>query len=135
MSRHLSQNALASVATVVPAPTEGSLGLPPILFAATAGGYLLFLAILDATFMNPGLWVPFAIFLVYLAMAAGVPALWPLVARGDAPSCPTWTAFRRDGIAIATGRLRAGVARVQVLILPGLVVLWSLAVALIVAAL
>ena len=86
MSRPQSKAALQAIGAVVPEPpirpnlAERTFGLHPALFVATIVAYFAFLAIMAATFMNAELAIPFAIFIIYLVMAFGVPGLWARVA-------------------------------------------------------
>lgn len=60
----------------------------------------------------------------------GIPAVWTRMAPGSSSKRSMgWNQFANRGIATLTGRLSAGEATVQMLILPILVVLWALAVA------
>jgi len=141
MSKHLSSTDLQAFA--VPAPPAGALpnraertfGLPPRLFVATIGAYFAFLGIMAATFMTAELVIPFAIFVIYIVMAFGVPALWARVAGRPVGRFQTWEEFRSEGMVIETGRISGGGAIAQVLVLPALVVGWGVAIAIIVATL
>ena len=110
---------------------ERVFGLHPFLFAATVGGYFAFLAIMAAAFMNPNLVIPFAIFIVYVVMAFGVPALWARVAGRPVGRFQSWAEFRSEGMEIETGHIGSEGAIAQVLVLPTLIVGWGLAVAVI----
>lgn len=140
MSKLHSKAALQALGAVVPAPTirrnlaERTFGLHPALFAATIGAYFAFLAILGAVFMTAELVLPFAIFVIYIVMAFGVPALWARVTPRPEGRFQSWAEFREDGIEIETGRIGSGAAIAQVLVLPVLIVGWAAAIAVIVAA-
>lgn len=56
------------------------------------------------------------------------------VAHSSESSPRTWGQFRNRGIVTATGRLSASEASIQVLMLPGLMLLWAVVVAVIAAA-
>jgi hypothetical protein len=141
LSIHYSEVAIKKMAA--PAPdvaqprlsnrAERTFGLHPALFAATIGAYLAFLAIMAATFMNPNLLIPFAIFVAYIVMAFGVPALWSNVVGRPVGRFQSWAEFRSEGMDIHTGHVTSGAAIAQVLVLPGLIVAWGLAIAVIVA--
>ncbi len=111
---------------------DRNFGLPTALYAATIGCYLGFLVIVGSAFANPALAIPMAIIAVLVAAAFGVPAIWTRL-KGN-PSAPeTLGEFETRGIMTNTGRLSAGEASAQVLILPVLLVFWGIAVAVIAA--
>lgn len=143
MSRHLTRELIADHANVVAAPAaaeqrqpvqvDRSFELPTGLYVATAACYLAFLTILVATFASPGLIIPMAIFVMFIIGFFGVPAAWTRMAPGSAKRPLSWSQFSSRGISTLTGRLSAGEAAIQTLILPVLVVMWALAVATIAA--
>ncbi|MGB5780205.1 hypothetical protein [Allopontixanthobacter sediminis] len=138
MSRHLTREVIADQANVVAVPTivealqpvqvDRSFEMPTGLYVATAACYLAFLAILVTSFSSPGLILPMAIIGVLIAGFFGVPAAWTRMAPGSAKRAMSSGQFSRGGIMTLTGRLSAGEATVQMLILPVLIVLWALAV-------
>lgn len=107
--------------------------LPPVLHGVTVACYFGFLGVLAAAFGGRDMVIPFAIFFLFVAMGFAVPAMWAWIAppKGRVPG---WSDFRYRGIECATGHLSAGAAIGQVLILPVLILLWSVAVAVIAAA-
>lgn len=140
MSVHYLESALRERATLVPAiaprlsnRAERTFGLHPALFVATIGSYFAFLAIMAASFMNPNLLIPFAIFVAYLAMYFAVPALWTKVAGRPVGRFQSWAEFRSEGMDILTGHIGSGGAIAQVLVLPVLIVGFAFAVAIIAA--
>jgi hypothetical protein len=106
--------------------------LPISLYAATVGLYLGFLAIMAAAFGNPGLIIPMAIFVVFVVGMFGVPAVWTQLKKNGLEENDTRPLtvgqFEAQGIMTHTGRLAPRDAKVQVLILPVLIVMWGLAV-------
>ena len=112
---------------------ERTFGLHPLLFAGTIACYLLFLGILGAAFMVPALAIPFVIFVAYIAMAFGVPAMWARIAPRELGRPQSWFEFRDEGMIIETGHIDSGSAIAQVLVLPGLLVCWAAAIAIIAA--
>ena len=118
----------------LPTAVDRNFELPGALFAGTAAGYLGFLALMVAAFGNPGLILPMAIFVVFIAMFFAVPAMWMRMKPDNRQRLTSWSRFRQQGIMTAYGRCSAGAATVQVLILPGLILLWGLAVVTIAAA-
>ena len=112
---------------------DRSFELPAVVYALTAGCYLGFLAIMTVTFGNPGLAIPMAIFAFFIVAGFALPTIWATM-RPDNRSKPlTWGRLSSQGIATLTGRLSAGEAMAQVLVLPVLIVCWGLAVAVIAA--
>ena len=111
---------------------DRNFGLPAALYGATVAGYLGFLLVVGSAFANPVLAIPMAIFVLFIVAGFGVPALWTRLA-GNTTQPQTLGEFRQRGIMTLTGRLTAGEATVQMLILPVLLVGWGLAVAVIAA--
>ena len=111
--------------------------LPTALYAATAGLYLGFIAIMAVAFGNPVLVIPMVIFALFIVAAFGVPTIWVKLKSNalDANESVPLTAgnFQNDGIMTNTGRCAPRDAAVQVLILPVLIVFWGLAAAIIAA--
>lgn len=124
-----------AAAPTQPTAVLRSFDLPTRLFAATVGLYFAFLGIMAATFADPGLVIPMAIFTIYIVMAFGVPALWVTMKPDHAAKPLSWPRFVAEGIATHTGRMAARDAATQVLMLPLLILCWGLVVAAIVASL
>lgn len=132
--------AAAEIHAQPPVPTRPALrrnaraphvfDLPPVLHVALFGGVGVYLAIMWAAFATRELILPFAIFAVFLAGAFLVPAWWARVAP-PAGETERWADFVRDGVESYTGRVPAGAAAVQVLIMPAMLIGWGLVVALI----
>ena len=141
MSKTVSREELERAGQIVSAPrlrrnlAERPFGLHPALIAATIGAYVAFLAIMAATFRTGELILPFAICFTYVAMAFGTPALWGRIQPPAAGRYLSWAEFRDEGLDIETGRIGSGGAIAQVMVLPLLIVGWSLAIAVIVATL
>ena len=117
----------------LPQTVDRNFELPAALYAGTAAGYFGFLGLMTVAFGNPGLIIPMAIFVVFIAMLFGVAAMWMRMKPEHAQRLTPWHRFRRNGIMTAYGHSTAGAATVQVLILPGLILLWGLAVTVIAA--
>lgn len=113
---------------------ERSFDLPPVLHGLTVGLYLAFLAVMAIAFQDRGLIIPMAIFVIYIAMAFGVPAMWVRMQPEHLGKTLRWADFRRSGINTYTGNMSAKDATGQVLILPVLILGWGLAIAVIAAA-
>ena len=140
MSKHIQQEVIVTKARIVEAPTtkitvevDRTFELPPALYAATAGLYLGFLAILAGAFGNPGLVLPMVIFTLVVVAAFGVPMVWTKLAPETKSRALTLGGFSGKGIMTHTGPLAPRDATIQVLILPVLILLWAVAVATIAA--
>ena len=118
----------------LPTTVDRNFELPGALFVGTAAGYLGFLGLMVAAFGNPGLILPMAIFVVFIAMFFGVPAIWMRMKPENPQRLTSWSRFRQRGIMTAYGHCSAGAATIQVLILPTLILAWGLAVVTIAAA-
>lgn len=121
-------------ATPFEVKVERSFDLPPVLHAATAGLYIAFLGVMALAFQDRGLIIPMVIFVGYIVMAFGVPALWVKMKPGHASKALGWREFTQSGIDTYTGKMSAKDATGQVLILPALVLGWGVAIAVIAAA-
>jgi hypothetical protein len=108
---------------------ERSFDLPPVLHAATVGLYFAFLGVMAFAFQDRGLIIPMAIFVIYIAMAFGVPAMWVRMKPEHSAKPLGWAHFSRLGIDTFTGNMSAKDATGQVLILPVLVLGWGVAIA------
>ena len=137
MSQTLSNKELSQVAAVSDEPVRTKVnrnfGLPSGLYAATVGLYFGFLAIMTALFMNPELAIPMVLFAGVIVAGFGVCAIWATMKPENDTSPLSWGQFANRGIQTLSGHLTAGEAAAQVLILPGLIVCWGLAIAVIVA--
>jgi hypothetical protein len=139
MSIHYTAETFADAGIVrKTAPFETKVGrsfdLPPILHAATVGLYLAFLGVMAFAFQDRGLIIPMAIFVMYIVMAFGVPAMWVRMKPTHPSKALRWADFSRFGIDTYTGNLSAKDATGQVLMLPILILGWGLAIAVIAAA-
>jgi hypothetical protein len=84
-----------------------------------AGLFIGFVSILCAAFAMPGLLVPYAIFVIFIVVFFGVPALWTRMKREENRSRSLrWNEFAEKGIDTMTGRTPATEATVLVLLLP-----------------
>jgi hypothetical protein len=111
---------------------DRNFGLPSALYGATIACYLGFLVIVGTAFANPVLAIPLAVIVLLIAAFFGVPAIWTRL-KGNTSEPATLGEFEARGIMTNTGRLSAGEASAQVLVLPVLLVCWGLAVAVIAA--
>ena len=74
-----------------------------------------------------------AVFAGFVVLAFGLAASWTSMKPENDTAAPDWGQFRARGIENSSGRLTAGEATIQVLLLPVLILGWGLAVAVIVA--
>lgn len=133
MTSHYTKDELFTAARLAPAPhlpnrRDRTFDLHPALFALTIGGYFAFLGFMAVAFMNRGLAIPFVIFATFIAMAFAVPGMWARIQPERTGRTQTWAEFRREGMDCGTGHLDAKAAIAQVLILPGLLVVWGAAI-------
>jgi hypothetical protein len=139
MSIHYTAQTFADVqvtkkATPFEVRVKRSFDLPPVLHALTVGLYFAFLGVMAVAFQDRGLMIPMAIFVIYIVMAFGVPAMWVRMKPGHDSTALPWADFSRSGIDTFTGNMSAKDATGQVLILPVLILGWGLAIAVIAAA-
>lgn len=126
----VAEKAIIHQAPALRAPTtvDRNFELPLALYAGTAAAYFAFLGVMALGFGNPGLILPMAIFVVFVAMFFAVPAMWMRMKPDHPQKLTGWARFQRQGIMTAFGHSTAGAATVQVLILPVLILVWGLAV-------
>jgi hypothetical protein len=120
-------------ATPFEAKVERSFDLPPVLHVATVGLYFAFLGVMAFAFQDRGLIIPMAIFVIYIVMAFGVPAMWVRMKPDHASQPLRWADFSHSGVNTFTGNMSAKDATGQVLILPVLILGWGVAIAVIAA--
>lgn len=133
MSKRIARTVLSESAIITAAPPRSAIDrtfeLPTRLYVLTAACYFGFLLVMSLALMEPGLAIPMAICVLFVAMFAGTAAKW---ARMDPPNpakAMGWNQFQNRGIATYTGRVAAGDATVQVLILPVLILVWGVIIA------
>ena len=132
MSIHLTHDLLVARNEISAAPAaracnDRSFGLPPVL-------HLGFVSVLCLTFATPGLAVPYAVFVFFIAAFFTVPALWARMDPADSRShALSWAQFVDHGVDTLNGRVGAGEAATLVLLLPVLIFGFALAVATIAA--
>jgi hypothetical protein len=132
MSIHYPATEFAAIADHVTAPNirqdvDRSFELPTGLYVATVGLYFAFLAIMAIGFQTREMILPMAIFVTYIVMAFGLPALWANMRPQHNSKALSWAKFRNDGIVTMTGPTKAKDATAQVLILPVLILFWGIA--------
>ncbi len=138
MSKHIADTRFAEVAHKVDAPTvphkvDRTFELPTGLYIMTVGAYLGFIALMGALFMNAGLAIPMVVFVVFIVMGFGVPAMWTELGNDDGARRLSWSNFQSKGMMTHDGPVTAAAATVQVLILPFAILIWGVAIAVIVA--
>lgn len=107
--------------------SDNTFELPAGIYAASLGCFLTFLATMVAGFGNPELGIPMAIFGIFFAGFYGIPVIMAKQAPEGSNKTLTWGQFKSRGIMTHTGKLPAGEAVAQVLVLPVLVVFWGIA--------
>ena len=132
MSKHFTRELVAEQAAIVAAPktmpeTDRSFELPKGLYIATVGLYLGFLAVMAAGLSTPGLIIPMVIFTLFIVAGFGLPALWTRIGPEHRGRNMSWAKLVSQGIVTHTGRVKAGDAAVQMLILPALIFCWGIA--------
>jgi len=140
MTRKLDRTQIAQIARIVTPATAPAIAHPPRsfelptrLYALTVSAYLAFIAVLVTAFATREMILPAAIFVVFIAGGFGVPAMWARMHPETRDRALDWSAFRRAGIQTHTGRMTAGDATIQVLVLPALILLWGVTIAVIAA--
>lgn len=119
-----------------PVPGPRSFELPKGVFVAMTAAYVAFLAAMTAAFGGgAGMPLVLAICVVYLVMYLGIPALFGAVETGGRTRQLGWRELRRRGLDTAGGRMGAGAVAGQVLIVPGCVAFFGIALLLIVRSL
>jgi hypothetical protein len=106
--------------------------LPPLLYGLTIGAYIAYLGVMSLAFMEPQLVLPMIICVLTVVAAFLTPGLWAGV-ETPAKARQSWNDFAYGGFQCMTGRVSGGSAALQVLILPGLILLWGVAIAIIAA--
>jgi hypothetical protein len=134
MSIHYPATEFAIVADRVTAPNirqdvDRTFELPTRLYVATVGLYFAFLAVMAIGFQTREMILPMAIFVIYIVMAFGVPALWVRMKPHHNSEAIQWIDFQEEGIVTHTGPTRAADAKAQVLVLPVLIFFWGAATA------
>jgi len=107
------------------APLDRSFELPAVLYVAMAGLFLAFVGIMAAGFAHPQMIIPTVIFALFVTAFFVVPAIWAGMGPENPVQAKSWARFRAEGIQTVTGRVTAGAAMAQMLILPVLIVLWG----------
>ncbi len=101
---------------------ERVFDLHPAVHFMLIGTYFAFAGILCLTFMGPDLVVPAAIVGIGIASLFITPGLWARVVPDDRLPKQSWADFLREGVDCITGRLTAGQALAQIMVLPALMV-------------
>lgn len=138
MSKHLTRELVAEHAVIVEAPrpaheVDRSFELPKGLYVATVGLYLGFLAVMAFGLSTPGLIIPMVIFTLFIVAGFGLPMIWATMEPGHRSKPMSWSRLVSQGVSTYTGRVKAGDAAAQVLILPVLIFCWGVATVTIVA--
>lgn len=140
MSERHELDLLAARAVIVSAPVDGpractdrSFELPTGLYIATVGAYLAFLGVMAVGFQSREMILPMVIFVAYIVMLFGTPALWARMKPETATRPLTLEQFWKRGIDTFTGHNTGAAAATQMLLLPILILLWGMATVVIAA--
>ena len=137
MSRRVSHDVLVARNEVVAPPVgraceDHNFGLPPAIHLITAALFMGFVSVLCLALANPGLAVPFAVFAAFIIAFFTVPAIFVKASPDEGARALGWTDFLQRGIETEHGRCGGKEATVLVLMLPGFIFLWAVAIATIV---
>lgn len=139
MSIHQPVAALQKKATVVPVarPNRGerAFDIHPAVHAMLLGSYLAFAGILMTAFMGDDLKVAAGIIVIGILSLFITPAWWSRVVPDDGARKQSWAEFLQEGVECITGKLTAGQALAQIMVLPALMVGLAMVFALIKATL
>jgi hypothetical protein len=137
MVRRLDKSQLLASNELVAPPSadwqDYTFELPPALHLATAALFLGFVGVLSLAFANPGMAVPFGVFVAFIAAFFAVPAIIVRNAPQGSARARQWAEFMERGIAVEHGRCSGREALVLVLLLPVFIFGWALAIATIAA--
>ncbi len=133
MSVHLNHSVLIGRAEVVAPPAlrackDQNFELPPVLYGVMVAMFFGAVAVMAIGFADRTIVVPMAINFAFLIAFFGVPTALVKATPGNDSRPLHWRDFIEKGISTATGHCSAGEASMLVLLLPGLVLLWALAV-------
>ena len=117
----------------LPTKVDRSFELPTGLYVAMAALFFGFVAIMAIGFAAPGMIVPTAILVVFIACFFVVPAVMVRTHPESRQPAMSWARFQREGIATPFGPATARDATIQVLILPALIFCWGVATVIIAA--
>ena len=110
-----------------PITVDRSFELPTGIYIAMGALFFGFVAVMATGFAAPGMIVPTAIIVVFIAMFFAVPAAMMRTRPETRQKAMTWQRFKREGIATHFGPATAPDATIQVLILPALLFAWGVA--------
>ncbi|HEX8534358.1 MAG TPA: hypothetical protein VF662_09330 [Allosphingosinicella sp.] len=114
---------------------ERVFDIHPAVHLMLVGTYFSFAGILCTAFMGRDLIVPAAIVAIGIASLFLTPGLWARVAPDDGLRKQSWSEFLHEGVECITGRLTAGQALAQIMVLPGLMVCLAMVFAIVKATL
>jgi hypothetical protein len=100
--------------------------IPTVVYAAMAGLFLTYLALMGVGFAAPDLALPLAICVLSVFAGFFVPSLWSRMGPDKQSRAKSWGRFVSEGIQTDSGPVSAGSAVMQVLILPVLIFAWGL---------
>lgn len=102
--------------------------VPTSILLGVFGLFLAFLGVMTLGFSNPGLAVPMAVNVFFVAAFAFVPAKWALMQPAKKDRAMNIAEFCDQGLDTLTGRSGAGEAATLILLLPACILFWGVAV-------
>lgn len=129
----IADKAIIHVAAHQPTTIIRSFELPAALFAVTVACYLGFLVLMAAVFSASALAIPIFVMVLVIIVGFSLPFVWTRMKPDHGDRALDWGRFSARGIQTFTGPVTAGEAAAQVLVLPVLIVGWSIAVILVAA--
>ncbi len=111
-----------------PTTVDRSFELPTVLYGATVGLLLAYIGLMAWGFAHPQMILPVAISVLFVVAGFGVPALWVRMQPENTHRAKSWSRFKAEGIMTLTGRLTAGEATAQVMVMPAVIFFWGVTV-------
>ena len=136
MTRPIDHKQLLADANIVAPPmlaepracTDRSFEVPTPILVGVFGLFMAYLGVMSIGFMAPGLVVPMAVNVIFVAAFAFVPAKWALMKPRKADRAMTWEELRAKGLDTLTGRSDARETATLILLLPACILFWGIAV-------
>lgn len=135
MTSLLNSEALIRRDEIVEAPAaraceDQSFELPSGLYIAMAAMFAGFIGVLSLALRGGQMALVYGVIFAFIAAFFAIPAIFPAMAPARKKAL-SWADFRSRGIETATGRSTSGEATVLVLLLPGLIFCFGIAIAVI----
>lgn len=131
MSNQITRERIAAKAIIhedmrAPTTVDRTFEIPAALYGATVACYLGFIGVMALGFGAPALAIPMVIFTISIVAGFAVPLIWTRMSPESRSRPLDWGRFSARGIQTFTGRVTAGQAAAQVLVLPVLILLWGI---------